>query len=300
MPYHRRRSHKRRRGSARRVGRVMRSKVKAVVRSMEFTKMERELALDGAMIPIRKTGEISQQQDWVRLIPKVLIGFLGDERPYATVKPLKLQIDLRVGWALNYQIPIDLTVVVYVLTAKNLKKYALPEYNATGFPNWGDFLQADGKTSQSFTGFTANECQLYFASNFPVNQNCHLIKKFKFRMVKGPGVPWGMLNLPVTTAGFQPALASGAVANAPESGPFQMLPQQICKRFSVPLPSVLRYELQTNANGLTDADKFFPVNYAPVMAIGYYDNATGTVWPTTDDVGPLSYNYTMKLTYKDL
>ena len=301
MPYASRRTRKRsRRGSGRRVGRVMRSKVKAVVRSMEFTKMERELAQTPAMIPVFKTGEIAQQQAWCRLCPKIFIGFKGDQRPYATVKPLRLSIDMRFQWALNYQIPIDITVVVYVLQAKQLKKYAGVGFNQTGFPNWNDFLQADGTTAQAFTGSPLQDSDLYFVSNYPVNQNCTLIKKFKFRMVKGPGIPWGMYQQPLTLTGFQPQLATGVPANAAESGPLQMSNQQFCKRFTIPVPSVLRYEFENLPAPPTPADAALPVNFSPVMAVGYYDNATGTIYPTTDAVGPLEFNYTMKLLYKDL
>jgi len=274
----------------------MRQKVKAVVRSMEYTKMERELARAGAEIPCSESGILSTQGQWNRLIPKVQIGFRGDERPYATIKPLKLVIDFRCAWYDNFQRPIDLTVVVYVLTAKNLKRYTGVNFDSTGFPNWADFLQADGKTAVTFDGSAANQGDLYFKSNYPINQNCTLLKKFKFRMVKGVGTPWG--SLPGQFSGYQPAVQAVGpyITEAPPSGPLNITNQAYHKRFSIPVPSVLRYEMEVSPNP-GPADALLPVNYAPVMGVGFFDNATGTIYTGGQ---PLGYNYEMKLTYKDL
>jgi len=293
----RRRVKRSRRTRVRRVGRVMRQKVKAVVRSMEYTKMERELARTGAEIPCNATGILNTQASWNRLIPKIQIGFRGDERPYATVKPIKLLIDLRIAWLDNFQRPVDLTVVVYVLTAKQLKRYTGVNFDSTGFPNFADFLQADGKTACAFDGSVANQGELYFKSNYPINQNCTLIKKFKFRMVKGLGTPYGALPGPFS--GYQPVPQTNGpyASEAPPSGPLQMqFHQAIYKRFSIPLPSVLRYEMEVSPNP-GPADALLPVNYAPCMAIGFFDNATG---PLYEGGAPVAYNYEMKLTYKDL
>jgi len=139
---------------------------------------------------------------------------------------------------------------------------------------------------------------VYFKTNYPVNQTSNLIKKFKFRMVKGVGVPWG--QAPTFGPGYQPELVvPAAVREGTPSGPLNLTNQAYHKKFTVPLPSVLRYEMEvkSSAGALTDADKYLPVNYSPVMAVGFFDNATGTIY---EGGAPLEYNYEMKLTYKDL
>ena len=264
---------------------------------MEYLKYERELALSGADIPLAATGELAAQASWYRVMPKVFIGFKADARPYATVKPLKLTIDFRCAWYDNFQPPIDLTVIVWVLSARNLKRYAGTGYNATGFLNWNDFLQADGQTSTQFSGYTTSPGMLYFKSNYPVTQNCKVLKKFKFRMVKGIGVPWGLAD--ALRPSFQPALTTASPTAVLTSGPLQPSNQAFTKRFSIPVPSVLRYEMEQTPSGtITNAvDLSLPINFAPVMGVGFYDNATGTSY---EGGAPLGINYEMKLTYKDL
>ena len=275
---------------SRKVGKKLARSVKKVVRSMETTKYENEDAVEkGSVFSV--TPYVGPLGTWYRVIPKVLIGYTADTRPYYKLKPLSLSVEVYLRWHPDvFNRAVDMQCSLFVLTQKAYKQYDALEFNNNlNMRNGAVFLRQDGVTSGYFDGTWQN-------AQLAVNDNvCTCLKRVNFRMAKSAGAysAYGQPNAPPAdgTQGSGPAFA------------FTM-----SKKFKIriPVPQHFLYNLQVMSGTPESSPHLvFPSNYAPVMGLGYYDNYSGSAPPNVGGYTPATnnyfqMNYRMKLVYKDM
>lgn len=242
---------------------------------MEVTKFETNY-----MGVINLPGAPTLQRNWYRCIPTVDVGTNAENRQYMNIKTLKCHADLFFTWAPATNQPRDYTINVFVLTAKKHSQYAAEGYDDGAFAVWNKLLMSDGVTTEYFHQ-VGTEPSAFLQATMPFNHSTvNVLKHKSFRMVKPIGNyvttdPAGVIGTPenLVTYGWNPANESGnPAALSRASGVTQMFSAAHRMRISIPLPAVLRYQLEADNAGVNGR---LPQNFAPFLGCTIRNNQNG-------------------------
>jgi len=223
----------------------------------------------------------STTSDLKWLLPNVAEGVADNERIGERISPISFRINGRVSVANSLLIAsppqaIDVYAVIYVLTHKVYKSYeavlgspAVPPL--VGYVGGNNFNQLLKNGENITTNFSGN----YWAAHQPVADQYYNVLAKKIVRLRFAGL--------YTSSG-----ASVSIANSHD--------YQANFTINIPkskLPAHLKYPESTATGAFNNA----PQNYAPFMAVGYY-NADGTNTATPQVAIDLSY--VTVLNYKDM
>lgn len=178
-------------------------------------------------------------------VPAMVQGTTDYTRLGDSVSPVKMYTDLRfrvkpVDPLTTNGNPVDITVVIYYGVCKKLKSVLDVAADAS-LPNTllklGYTSAVSGLETKPFMGYAED-------TDYVINDDIWTLKKKTVRLYK----TFGSINGP----------ASPGVPSAPNRNE-----AHVRLNFTKTLPAKLRYD---------DAAGQFPVNYAPVYAVGYYYN----------------------------